>query len=450
MPDTRHFSLDRDDFPRNFRFGASTSSYQVEGSAFGGCGPSHWDTFAATRGNVANGDNGSRACDHYHRYEADIDLLANAGFDSYRFSVSWPRVLPDGRGAINQKGLDFYDRLVDALLKRGIEPWCCLYHWDLPAALADLGGWQNRDIAGWFADYAQTVAARLGDRLAGIATINEPWCVAWLSHFLGVHAPGLRDIRAAARAMHHVLLAHGTAAETLRANGQENLGIILNFEYAQPADNSEGAQIAARLWDGIYNRWFMDALFGGNYPADVLAGLGAHMPAGFDGDMATIAAPLDWLGINYYTRSLVGAGQGPFPAITLSRGNLPQTDMGWEIYPDGLHQLLVWARSRYTKNLPLYVMENGMAAADRIENGEVHDLQRIGFFDAHLASVGQAIADGVPVKGYFLWSLLDNFEWDHGYSKRFGIVHVDFETLARTPKSSYHAWKAMLGSGRVL
>lgn len=428
----------RSDFPENFEFGAATAAYQIEGTSFGGCGSSHWDSFAATPGNVVGAEDGAVACDHYHRYAADLDLLRRGGFDSYRFSVSWPRVLPEGRGRVNEQGLDFYDRLVDAMLERGLKPYLTLYHWDLPSPLADLGGWRNRDVASWFADYARVVMSRIGDRVAATATLNEPWCVAWLSHFIGAHAPGLRDIRAAARAMHHVLLAHGTALEAMRADGHRRLGIVLNLQYAAAAAPGEEHERAARLEDGIFNRWFLQGVFGGSYPDDVLAGLGPHMPDRWQDDMALISKPVDWLGINYYTRRrLLHDAAAPWPHQRDAAAVLPVTDMGWEVYPDGLCELLVRVNRDYTNGLPIFITENGMANDDVVENGAVYDPQRIEFLDLHFEAVRRAIAAGVPVGGYFVWSLLDNYEWAFGYSKRFGMVHVDYATQQRTPKASF-------------
>ncbi|MDT8855685.1 GH1 family beta-glucosidase [Paracoccaceae bacterium Fryx2] len=429
----------RADFPPGFQFGAATSSYQIEGHAFGGAGRTHWDDFAATPGNVVRAENGARACDHYHRWPEDLDLTAAAGFDVYRFSASWARVMPEGRGAVNAEGLDFYDRLVDGMLERGLKPAATLYHWELPSPLADLGGWRNRDIASWLADYTEVLMRRIGDRLWSAAPINEPWCVAWLSHFLGLHAPGLRDIRAAARAMHHVLLAHGRAIEVMRGHGMGNLGAVCNFEYAAPADASPEATAAASLYDGYYNRWFLSALFHKQYPADVLEGLEPHLPAGWDEDFATIAAPVDWVGLNYYTRKLIAPCEGPWPAHREVGGPLPKTQMGWEIYPDGLEHFLKRTHQDYTRGLPLYVTENGMANPDALTGNRVDDSARIAYLADHLAAVQRAIAAGVPVAGYFVWSLLDNYEWSLGYEKRFGLIHVDFETLQRTPKASYHA-----------
>lgn len=429
----------RADFPPGFLFGAATSAYQIEGHAFGGAGRTHWDDFAATPGNVVRGENGARACDHYHRWGGDLDLVAGANLDVYRFSCSWARVLPEGRGAANPEGLDFYDRLVDRLLARRIKPAATLYHWELPAPLADLGGWRNRDIAGWFADYAEVLMRRIGDRLWSAAPINEPWCVAWLSHFMGFHAPGLRDIRATARAMHHVGLAHGRAIAAMRALGMGNLGAVCNFEYAAPADDSPEAAAAAQLYDGIYNRWFLGAMFKGEYPPEVLAGLEPHLPPGWQDDMTTIAAPVDWLGLNYYTRKLIAPDPGPWPSFREVEGPLPKTQMGWEIYPEGLEFFLTRAARDYTGTLPLFVTENGMANPDDLSGGAVGDEGRIAYLARHLQAVQRAIAAGAPVQGYFVWSLMDNYEWSLGYEKRFGLVHVDFETLQRTPKASYHA-----------
>jgi beta-glucosidase len=431
--------LSRFDFPPGFLFGAATAAYQIEGTKFGGCGPSHWDTFAATPGNVVRCEDGAVACDHYHRWPQDLDLLKAANMDAYRFSTSWTRVMPDGR-TVNPEGLAFYDKLVDGMLERGLKPFQTLYHWDLPSALADLGGWANRDVAHRFADYAEAITRQIGDRVETVATINEPWCVAWLSHFMGIHAPGHRDIRATARAMHHVLLAHGAATERLRGMGQKNLGIVLNFDHTDAATNNPADMAAAALWDGIFNRWFIEGITKGTYPEEVLSGLAPHMPANWQDDMGTIGQPLDWLGVNYYTRHTIAHAPGaPWPAIRDIPGTLPKTQMGWEIYPDGLQSFLTRMERDYVGNLPLYVTENGMANADTLNDGQVTDQIREDYLFAHLAATKRAIEAGANVKGFFYWSLLDNYEWAEGYEKRFGLVHVDFNSLERTPKSSYHA-----------
>jgi beta-glucosidase len=432
------FSFTRADLPDGFVWGAATSAYQIEGSSFGGAGSSHWDTFAATPGNVVRGEDGRVACDHFHRWEDDLDLVRDAGLVAYRFSTSWARVIPEGRGAPNPEGLAFYDRLVDGMCARGLQPWLTLYHWELPSPLADLGGWRNRDIAYWFADYAEVVMRRLGDRIHATAPINEPWCVAWLSHFLGQHAPGLRDIRAAARAMHHVLLAHGRATQAMHALGCTNLGAVMNFEHAEPADASAAAAERARTYDAIYNRWFVEGVTRGAYPPEALAGLEPHLPARWEDDFATITAPIDWLGINYYTRKLIGPAPGPWPALQEVEGPLEKTDMGWEIYPDGLHGFLRRVAAT-APGLPIVVTENGMAT-----DVSPADEARIAYLEAHIAAARRAIAEGVPLRGYFVWSLLDNYEWAFGYDKRFGLVHVEFDSLSRTPKASWHALRAAL------
>ncbi len=437
----------RSDFPADFLFGAATSSYQIEGHSFGGAGATHWDSFAQTPGNVMRGENGDVACDHYHRYEADLDLVAGAGLDAYRFSTSWARVLPEGRGTPNQEGLDFYDRLTDAMLERNLKPCATLYHWELPSPLADLGGWRNPDISKWFADFTETIMGRIGDRMYSVAPVNEPWCVGWLSHFMGYHAPGLRDIRATAHAMHNILLAHGRAVETMRGLGMGNLGAVFNFEWAEPADGSDAAGAAAALYDAYYNRFFLGGVFQGRYPDLVMEAFEPHMPKGWQDDFATITQPLDWCGLNYYTRKLIGPTSGAWPAHQEVTGPLPKTQMGWEIYPEGLYKFLKRTAAEYTGELPLIVTENGMANPDTIEGGQVQDQARIDYLSAHLAKAKQAIDEGVPLTGYMFWSLLDNYEWTLGYEKRFGLVHVDFDTQLRTPKQSYYALQHSLRRG---
>ncbi|WP_410217000.1 GH1 family beta-glucosidase [Paracoccus sp. (in: a-proteobacteria)] len=431
----------RTDFPTDFVFGAATSAYQIEGAAHGGAGLSHWDSFAATPGNIADNSNGSLACDHYHRWPEDLDLVRDAGFGAYRFSTSWARVMPDGVTA-NPEGLDFYDRLVDGMLERGLKPFLTYHHWDLPAALAAQGGWQNRDVAARFADLCTTINARIGDRVETAATLNEPWCIAWLSHFLGHHAPGLRDIHAASRAIHHVLLAHGVAMQALRAQGARNLGIVLNFETSHPADDTLEALQAAQTQDAIYNQWFIRALMGQGYPEDALEGIGPHLPQGWQDDMDLIAQPLDWLGVNYYTRRLHAGDPGLWPHAAEVPGPLPKTQMDWEIRPEGLTEFLTRLARDHTGSLPLYVTENGMALA--AGPNVTDDARRVAFIGDHLRAVRAAIDQGVDVRGFFYWSLLDNYEWGWGYGPRFGLVHVDYETMVRTPKSSWHAFRAML------
>ncbi|RJL06200.1 beta-glucosidase [Paracoccus aestuarii] len=432
----------RSDFPQGFVFGAATAAYQIEGHAFGNAGSSHWDTFAATGRNVIRNEDGARACEHYTRWPEDLDLIRDAGLDAYRFSTSWARVMPDGV-TLNPEGLDFYDRLVDGMVERGLSPYLTLYHWDLPSALADKGGWTNRDTALRFADYSAAVMARIGDRVARTATINEPWCVSWLSHFEGQHAPGLRDIRATARSMHHIQLAHGLAVQRLRAEGHDGLGIVLNFSEILPA--GPGEDRAVDISDAISNRWFIESVTRGTYPEILLEGLGRHMPANWQDDMAAISSPIDWLGVNYYSRGIVSSDpSAPWPSTKGHEGPLPKTQMGWEIYPEGLRNLLIRMARDYVGDLPIVVTENGMASADAVENGAVFDPVREGYLASHLNAARQAIEGGANLQGFFYWSLLDNYEWSFGYEKRFGLIHVDFDTMVRTPKSSWHRLKAAM------
>lgn len=434
----------RSDFPEGFTFGAATAAYQIEGHEFGGAGSCHWDTFAAAPGNVIRAEDGAVACDHYHRYAEDLDLLTSANMDAYRFSTSWARVMPDGR-TVNPEGLDFYDRLTDAILERGLKPFQTLYHWEMPSALADKGGWTNRDTTQYFGDFTDVITDKIGDRMHAIATINEPWCVAFLSHFLGHHAPGLRDLRATARAMHHIMLAHGEAMTRLREKGMENCGIVLNFDHTTPADDTPEAASAANLQDAIFNRWFVEAATKGTYPAEVLKGFGPHMPENWQDDMAQISQPMDWLGVNYYTRhKMLHDPDSAWPHLTTVDGDLPKTQMGWEIFPDGLHHFLTRLSNDYVGDMPLFVTENGMAWDDTVENGSVYDPERTKFVSDHILAAKRAIDDGANVQGFFYWSLLDNYEWAFGYEKRFGMIHVDFETQKRTPKASYHALKAAI------
>ncbi len=438
-------NFSRSDFPSGFLFGAATAAYQIEGHSFGGAGPTHWDSFSKGPGNVVRAEDGSIACDHYHRFEEDLDLMQAAGMDAYRFSTSWARVLPEGRGQVNTEGLDYYDRLVDAMLARGLRPFQTLYHWEMPSTLADLGGWTNADVSHWFADYVDIITRRIGDRVEAVATINEPWCVAYLSHFHGAHAPGLRDIRATARTMHHVLKAHGAAMTRLRDLGQKKCGIVLNFDHTEAMDDTAESATAQVRQDAIFNRWFIEAITKATYPSEALEGFAPHMPKGWEEDLAEISQPMDWLGVNYYTRHKVSTdATSVWPHVHGEEGPGKKTQMGWEIYPNGLHGFLTRLSKDYVGDMPIYVTENGMAWDDKIENGAVYDPERIGFIDGHMTATQKAIAEGANVKGFFYWSLLDNYEWALGYEKRFGLIHVDFDTLARTPKASYEALKHAL------
>jgi beta-glucosidase len=437
------FSVERREFGPNFVFGAATAAYQIEGGQVDGRGTCIWDTFAATPGNVKNADDGQHADDHYTRWPEDLDLLRDGGFDAYRFSIAWPRLIPEGTGAINQAGIAFYDRLIDGMLERGLKPYATLYHWDLPSPLQDKGGWMNRDIGGAFADYAALVAQKYGDRLHATATINEPWCVSVLSHILGKHAPGYRDLRAGARAMHHVLYAHGMGVDALRANGVKNVGIVTNLEKAEAASNKDEDQRSQEIGDAMFNGWFLGGVYKGQYPKVLSEGLLApYLPKDWHRDMEIVSRPLDWAGINYYSRGLYA--WNPDPAmrgipVRGVKGPLPTNDLGWEIYPQGLTDLLVRVSRDYTK-VPIYVTENGMS--------EDNDERRVAFYDDHLKAVRAAQEQGADVRGYFAWSLLDNYEWAEGYTSRFGIVHVDYETQKRTPKGSYRAFQGLLHNTR--
>jgi beta-glucosidase len=461
-------------FPADFLWGAATAAFQIEGAtAEDGRGRSIWDTFCATPGKVRNGDTGDVAADHYHRWRQDVALMAELGLRSYRFSVAWPRVQPGGTGPANQRGLDFYRRLVDGLLAEGIEPWVTLYHWDLPDELEQAGGWPARETAERFAEYADLTAAALGDRVRFWTTMNEPWCSAFLGYSGGEHAPGRHEPAASVAAAHHLLLGHGLAVEALRGRGADQVGITLNLYPISPADDHPAVVDAARRVDGLHNRLFLDPVLRGSYPDDVREDLAAVTGFGFErpGDAATIAAPLDLLGVNYYTRAVVpvappveeagaerdshsgptGAAASPWPGsedIRFVGRGLPTTAMEWEIDAPGLLEVLCRLHEEYPA-VPLYITENGAAYEDEVSaDGSVKDAERTKFILGHIASVGQAIEQGADVRGYFVWSLLDNFEWSWGYGKRFGIVRVDYDTLERTVKDSGHAYARLIAGSR--
>ena len=431
-------------FPPEFVWGVATSAFQIEGAAtLDGKGPSIWDSFCRQPGAIADRSNGDVACDHYHRWAEDLDLLAGLGVNAYRFSVSWPRVQPGGAGPWNAKGLDFYERLVDGLLARGVAPYLTLNHWDLPEALQATGGWADRDTVHRFVDYALGVHARLGDRVAAITTHNEPWVIAILGHQEGRFAPGVKNRATAMQVSHHLLLSHGLALQALRAEGcRSRLGIVLNLSAVQPLSDSPEDLSAARLEDGLLARWYLDPLFHARYPDDVLGFLGADAPRTEAGDLQAIATPMDFLGLNYYSRTVVGAA-GHWDAAAAGR---EVTEMGWEVYPEGLTDVLVRLQRDYPVP-PIYVTENGAAFADKLTQGRVHDLRRIDYLARHIAAVRAAMHQGVPVAGYMVWSLLDNFEWACGYAKRFGIVHVDYTTQARSLKDSALWYREFLGRG---
>ena len=433
-------------FPPEFSWGVATSAYQIEGAAAeGGRGPSIWDTFTHQPGKVIDGSNGDVACDHYHRYAADVDLIASLHVDAYRFSISWSRVQPLGYGPWNEAGFAFYGRLLERLATHNISAHVTLYHWDLPQALQDVNGWLNRDTALHFAEYAAEVARRFGRRVASIATHNEPWCTAVLGHGNGQFAPGLADPVAALQVSHHLLLSHGLAVRAMREQDcTAKLGIVLNQWTATPATNSAADQAAAALEYARSVQWYMDPLFKGHYPELALQAIDRNKLVIDENDFIIIRQPLDFLGVNYYFRSYVSAETPPRkpPAA------LGLTDMGWEIYPQGLTELLVGLQREYALP-PIYITENGMAEVDHIADGAVHDTRRIDYVARHLVALQAAMAQGVDVRGYFYWSLMDNFEWNSGYAKRFGLVHVDYASQRRTLKDSALWYRAMVGAHRA-
>jgi len=442
-------------FPADFLWGAATAAYQIEGAAReDGRGASIWDVFAATPGKTEQGETGEVAADHYHRMREDVALMSQLGLGAYRFSLAWPRLLPEGRGMVNAAGLDFYDRLVDNLLANGITPFATLYHWDLPWALQQAGGWAQRDTALAFADYAEVAARRLGDRVAGWITLNEPWCSAWLGYATGIHAPGVQDRQTAINAAHHLMLGHGLAVSRIRAHipPQVQVGVTLNPVQIYAADERPETQRDVDLMDSFFNGWFLDPILRGHYPNGLFANLHLTEPPMEDGDLAIISTPLDFLGVNNYSRILI-QGQEVQPLADQGFGVSPvpgacYTEMGWEVYPDGLRDLLVNLHRKYA--LPqLYVTENGAAFKDQWDGGSsVHDPQRVDYLQTYIAACAEAIEQGVPLRGYFVWSLLDNFEWAYGYAKRFGIVYVDYPTQKRILKDSGHWYAALLAAHR--
>lgn len=445
-------------FADDFLWGAATSAYQIEGGVReGGRGESIWDRFATTPGHIADGSDGSVACDHYHRWREDVALMKWLGLRAYRFSIAWPRVVPGGQGAINAAGLDFYDALVDALLEAGIRPFVTLYHWDLPQALQERGGWAARETAEAFVEYADAVSLRLGDRVRHWATHNEPWCIATEGHELGSQAPGHRDPAEALRVAHHVLLSHGWATAVVRRNSPgAEVGIVLILAPTWPATEDAADLDATRRFDGSLNRWYLDPLFHGRYPDDVIADRvrlghleGPRLPFVREGDLRAIAAPLDFLGVNYYSRAVIRADGAGEPVAVKMAPPRELTDMGWEVFPDGLHHLLLRLDREY-RPTKIYITENGAAYSDEADAmGRVADVRRIDYLRGHLAAASRAIADGVPLAGYFAWSLLDNFEWAHGYAKRFGLFDVDFATQRRRPKDSAHWYRQVVAAGAV-
>lgn len=442
-------------FPEQFLWGAATSAYQIEGSPLAdGAGPSIWQRFAHTPGRVRDGETGDIACDHYRLWPEDVALMRELGLQAYRFSVAWSRVFPQGRGAVNAKGLAFYERLVDALLEHGVIPMVTLYHWDLPAALDDRGGWLNPDIAGWFADYAQTVFRKLDDRVALWVTLNEPWVVTDAGYLHGVLAPGHRSLFEPPIAAHNLLRAHGSAVQAYRAEGKHQIGLVVNLEPKYAAsDRAEDIAATARA-DAYMNRQFLDPVFRGSYPPELRDIFGEAWPRWPQEDLALIHQPIDFLGVNYYTRSVSSDDtlDWPIGATGVRQKQSTHTETGWEVFPQGLTDVLQWVAQRYG-NPPVYITENGAAFYDPpvVAEGKIDDPLRKAYLRDHLRAAHAAMRHGVDLRGYFVWSLLDNFEWAHGYAKRFGIVHVDYATQRRTPKASARFYSNVIATrGAIL
>lgn len=440
-------------FPPNFLWGAATAAYQIEGAVTtDGRGPSIWDHFSHLPGKIANNDTGDVACDHYHRFPEDIQIMKAMGLNSYRTSISWPRIFPQGKGQVNQAGLDFYQRLTDSLLTAGIEPLFTIFHWDLPAALQDLGGWANRDLTEYFRDYAVFLFEHLGDRVHRWITINEPAVHTIAGHLEGTQAPGIKDWKIALQTAHHLLLSHGLALQAFRTgNHSGELGITLNLGYFEPASASPADQEATKRMDGLWNRWFLDPLFKGTYPVDMWQlyenqGLAPQVAAG---DFELIQQPADFLGINYYFRELIKFNPHTLPPVSASAifPPPPRTAMEWEIYPKGLYRLLTRIKREYSP-LPLYITESGAAFPDHLIDGIINDSDRINYLLYHFEAAASALAEGVDLRGYYIWSLLDNFEWSYGYDKRFGLIYIDYETQQRYWKQSAYWYQAFIKQQR--
>ena len=442
---TVHSVPARSDFPADFRWGVSTSSFQIEGAGReDGKGESIWDRFCSQPGRIRDGSDALVACDHYPRYPQDLDMARALGVNAYRFSIAWPRILPKGRlglGAVNEAGLAFYDRLVDAMLERGLDPWCTLYHWDLPQALQEEGGWTVRSTVDAFVAYTDIVTRRLGDRVKHWITHNEPWCSSMMSYWEGVHAPGGKSLPDALQACHHILLSHGLAIPVIRRNvAQAQVGITLSLHPITAASDSAADQAAVQRHDGLRNRWFLDPLFGRGYPQDTLALLGEAAPAVLPGDLDAIATATDFLGVNYYFPEMVAddptAQHSPMRSRLVERHGVERTGFGWEVSPQGLVDLLTRVQRDYAPPV-IQLTENGSTFEDVLTpDGRVHDAERLSYLQRHLAALKQALEAGVPVKGYFAWSLLDNFEWAEGYLRRFGLAYVDYPTQRRILKDS--------------
>ncbi len=433
-------------FPKGFLWGAATASYQIEGYPLAdGAGMSIWHRFSHTPGTTHNGETGDVACDHYHLYKQDVAMIKDLGLKAYRFSISWPRIFPEGYGRINFKGLDFYDRLIDELLKAEIIPFVTLYHWDLPAALQDKGGWTNRDIADWFTDYADILFQKFGDRVKHWITLNEPWVTAFIGHMFGKHAPGVQDIYAAFEVVHNELRAHSQAVEAFRSEKiKGKIGITLSNHSQSPASEDEKDVYAAQVaHEHVNYPLFLNPIYKGEYPTMVLKMSKEFLPRRYERDMEDIKKPIDFVGINYYSGSLVKFdSQSPFGVKNIDRG-LKKTEMGWEIYPQGFYEILTGLQRTYDPD-EVFVTENGAAFKDEVVNGEVHDKNRIEYLKSHFEMALKSIENGVKLKGYFVWSLMDNYEWAEGYSKRFGIVYIDYATQKRILKDSAKWYKKVI------
>lgn len=442
-------------FPPNFLWGAATSAYQVEGSPLAdGAGPNIWHRFAHNPGNIANGDTGDVACDHYRRWREDVKLMRQLGLQAYRFSIAWGRILPEGRGKVNAKGLAFYDQLIDALLENGIEPMVTLYHWDMPAALDNLGGWLNPEAAHWFADYAAVVFRKLDDRVKLWATLNEPWVVMDGGYMHGAHAPGHRNLCEAAIVTHNLLRAHGAAVRSYRAEGHHQIGLVVNIEPKYAASGAAEDLAATARAEAYMNRQYLDPVFLGRYPEELTEIFGEAWPQWPQEDFDLIRQPIDFVGINYYTRNVTRQDPNAWPlrAAPVRQRQATHTEMNWEVFPQGLTDTLLRVKERYG-NPPVYITENGAAFYDppTLEGDRLADPLRTDYLRKHLLAAHAAIAQGVDLRGYFAWSLLDNFEWALGYSRRFGLVHVDFATQKRTPKDSARFYSRVIaGNGEIL
>ncbi|MDP4549641.1 GH1 family beta-glucosidase [Alkalihalobacillus macyae] len=439
------------DFPKTLKWGAATASYQIEGAANeDGRSPSIWDTFSHAPGNVQNGDHGDEACNSYHLYKEDVQHLKKLGVDLYRFSISWPRVMPEGRGELNPKGVAYYQNLIDELIENGIEPMITLYHWDLPQVLQDEGGWENRDTIDAFNEYAIAMFKEFGDQVRQWITINEPWCASFLSNYLGIHAPGKKDLQAGVDVAHHLMVAHGKAVQSFREllpNGE--IGYAPNSGWLEPFSSKQEDIDACKRGMMWQKEWFMDPVFKGAYPEELISIFEKHNAKLKleDGDLELISQPIDFMGINYYTGGLgrYKEGEGLFEVEEVPL-DYRKTDIGWPIYSDGFYNILTDLHETYG-DVPIYITENGACYNHEVEDGRVHDIERIDYLKQHLTALHRAIKSGVPIKGYIVWSLLDNFEWAFGYEKRFGIIHVNYRTFERTPKDSYYWYRQTITNG---